>query len=241
MDEPEFQNYLTLLTGLLRLGAKQREKIAAEMQDHLQQRTGELLTEGLSREEAVSKALADFGDAAGLASELTRFAKLRRRRLIMRLSSIVVVAAVTATLVAAACLAYAKDSQTAPPAKAPALATYIIKGTVESVEIVESVTECRSTSLSATAWEGQVASITMEDDKIRVTMATVVRPDGTAETEFLLVKVIPLARPKITHKLGQTAVTSVEADGKEYRFEVTAARVKPNGAEADHKDRQSGK
>lgn len=239
MDEPEFQNYLALLTGLLRLSGKQREKIAAEMQDHLEQRTEELLTEGLSREEAVSKALADFGDATGLASELTRVAELRRRRLIMRLSSIVVVAAVTATLVAAACLAYAKDSQTPLPAKVPALAAYTIKGNVSRVDGQSK--QHRLAAPRITAWEGQVASITMEDDKIRVTMATVVRPGGTAETEFRLVKVLPLASPKITHKLGQTAVISVEADGKEYRFEVTATRVEPDDVKADHKDRQSGK
>ncbi len=147
----------------------------------------------------------------------------------MRLSSIVVIAAMTATLVAVACFAYTKDRQTTPSVEAPVLAKYIIKGTVSSVE---RASEHRLATLSATAWEGQVANVAAEDDNVRVTMETVVRPDGKAETEFRLVKVLSLARPRILQKVGQKALVTIDANGKKYQFEVSVAR-----AESDHKDR----
>ena len=140
----------------------------------------------------------------------------------MRLSSIVVVAAVTAALVVVACFAYAKDRQTAPSAEAPARTKYIVKGTVSSVG---SASEHRLAALNATAWEGQVANVGAEDDNLRVTMETVVRPDGKAETEFRLVRVLPLARPRILQKVGQKAVVTMDVDGKKHRFEVSVARA----------------
>src|SRR6202008_3010532 len=66
MSDHEFNNYLTLLAGLLRLGDKQRRAIAEELRTHLEDRVEELLARGVSRDEAVQRALAEFGDAAGL-------------------------------------------------------------------------------------------------------------------------------------------------------------------------------
>ncbi|HZN36792.1 MAG TPA: permease prefix domain 1-containing protein, partial [Pirellulaceae bacterium] len=66
MSDREFNNYLTLLAGLLRLGEKQRQAIAEELRSHLEDRLEELLASGMTREEAIRRALAEFGDAAGL-------------------------------------------------------------------------------------------------------------------------------------------------------------------------------
>ena len=73
MSDHEFNNYLTLLAGLLRLGEKQRQAIAEELRTHLEDRLEELLARGLSRDEAIRQALSEFGDAAGLAASLRPF------------------------------------------------------------------------------------------------------------------------------------------------------------------------
>lgn len=80
MSEREFETYLTLLCRLLRLDAAQREVIARELRDHLEERLAELKARGVDREEAVRSALDEFGDAAGLAAEFSLIARNVRRR-----------------------------------------------------------------------------------------------------------------------------------------------------------------
>ena len=84
MSEQEFELYLELLGRLMRLSPQQREAVAYELRDHLEERFAELLAQGLPRREAVVQALAEFGEAHLLAQEFSRLAQERRRRLIMR-------------------------------------------------------------------------------------------------------------------------------------------------------------
>ncbi len=81
MSEHEFDNYLKLLSGILKLSRHQAAEIAGELRAHLEERMADLMAEGKSREEAIALALEEFGDAAGLA---TGFVKLHRYNVVDR-------------------------------------------------------------------------------------------------------------------------------------------------------------
>jgi hypothetical protein len=98
MSDQEFDNYLALLSHLLRLDSRQEKAIAGELRAHLEDRLEELLARGVPRQEAVRQALAEFGDAAGLAAEFVSLSRNRRRRWLMRITT----ASVAATLLVAA-------------------------------------------------------------------------------------------------------------------------------------------
>jgi len=102
MPENEFELYLSLLSRFLRLNPAQRDGIADELRDHLEQRLDELSARGLSREQAIRSALEEFGDAAELAQHFTRAAHVRRRRIIMRYTYGTAAALAAGILVAAA-------------------------------------------------------------------------------------------------------------------------------------------
>lgn len=95
MSPREFRDYLTLLGRLLRLRASQREAIAEELRGHLEERLAALAAQGVEPQEAISTALAEFGDAAALAAEFSAISKAQKRRWIMRAT----VGSVCATLV----------------------------------------------------------------------------------------------------------------------------------------------
>ncbi len=84
MPEEDFELFLSLLSQLLRLDSRQKSAIADELRDHLEERLGDLEEQGVPRKEAVRKALEEFGDAAGLASQFTSLSHHRRRRILMR-------------------------------------------------------------------------------------------------------------------------------------------------------------
>lgn len=84
MPENEFELYLALLAKTLRLNDKQREAIARELRDHLEQRLAELTEAGYPRYEAIKLALDEFGDASALATDLTRPRQHLQRRRIMQ-------------------------------------------------------------------------------------------------------------------------------------------------------------
>jgi RND family efflux transporter MFP subunit len=86
MSEQEFELYLKLLSRCLGLTPGQREQIADELRDHLEQRLAELEQAGVARDKAVVQALDEFGDAAVLAANFAAIARLKRRKLLMRLS-----------------------------------------------------------------------------------------------------------------------------------------------------------
>jgi hypothetical protein len=84
MPEREFELYLSVLSRLLRLSPQQKDSIADELRDHLEERFEDLVRSGISRDDAIRQALDEFGDAAGLAVDFTAVSKKRVRRLIMR-------------------------------------------------------------------------------------------------------------------------------------------------------------
>lgn len=84
MSESEFELYLQLLGKFLRLRPGQRVEIADELRDHLEARLEELSRSGLSRADAVRRALDEFGDAACLADHFSQLARERKRRFLMR-------------------------------------------------------------------------------------------------------------------------------------------------------------
>ena len=86
MSHQEFENYLALLTRLLKVPASQREQLAEELRAHLEDRLDELLARGMTKEQAVPLAIGEFGDAAVLAADLASIAQRKRRRLIMKMS-----------------------------------------------------------------------------------------------------------------------------------------------------------
>lgn len=86
MSQQEFENYLALLTRLLKVAPQQREQLAEEFRAHLEDRLDELIAGGMQREKAVHQAIGEFGDAAILVAELAQIAQRRRRRLVMRMS-----------------------------------------------------------------------------------------------------------------------------------------------------------
>jgi hypothetical protein len=98
MSHQEFENYLALLTKLLRISPRQRDRVAAEFRAHMEDRLDELLARGLPRDEAIRTALEEFGDAAGLAAEFASISRNQRRRWLMSITT----ASVAAVLLLAA-------------------------------------------------------------------------------------------------------------------------------------------
>ncbi len=111
MSDREFENYLMLLAGLLRLSGKQREAIASELRSHLEDRLEELMAGGVSREEAVKQALAEFGDAAGLAGQFVEISWNRKRRWLVRLMTF---SAAATLLIAASLIVFWPGRNAAP-------------------------------------------------------------------------------------------------------------------------------
>ncbi len=78
----------------------------------MEQRVEELMgkDKGLSREDAVTSALEEFGDASSLACEFSKIARMKRRRSIMRRTlEIAAVIVLSVSVTATACIALMKD------------------------------------------------------------------------------------------------------------------------------------
>src|SRR5437763_16921227 len=118
MSDHEFDNYLTLLSRLLRLSGKQRDQISDELRAHLEDRLEELKARGVSHEAAVRQALEEFGDAAGLAGQFVAISRNRKRRWLVRLTTF----SVAATLLLAAGIAIFWPGRNAAPGVASAVA-----------------------------------------------------------------------------------------------------------------------
>lgn len=84
MGDQEFERYLALLAGMLKLSRRQKESIASELRDHLEERLAELKESGVDDDQAVREALEEFGDIASLANEFAGIQGSLRRRSIMR-------------------------------------------------------------------------------------------------------------------------------------------------------------
>lgn len=98
MSNKEFENYVALIGKLLQLTRAQRELIAGELQDHLQMRVADLESEGMARQDAITKALEEFGDAAVMAKNFQTVLNLKRRRWMMRFATVSMAAAFLATI-----------------------------------------------------------------------------------------------------------------------------------------------
>jgi len=118
MSDREFENYLTLLASLLRLDPQQRGAVADELRSHMEDRLDELMARGVSRDEAVKQALAEFGDAAGLAGQFLAIQRNRKRRWLMRVTTF----SVAATILVAAGIAIFWPGRNAAPGPAAAIA-----------------------------------------------------------------------------------------------------------------------
>ena len=84
MSNQEFENYLALIGKLLQLSHKQRDQIAGELRDHLQMRVADLESEGVEKQEAIKRALEEFGDAAVMAKNFQSVINHKKRRWMMR-------------------------------------------------------------------------------------------------------------------------------------------------------------
>src|SRR3954454_10039566 len=118
MSDREFENYLTLLASLLRLDPKQRREIGDELRSHLEDRLDELMARGVSRADAVKQALAEFGDAAGLAGQFLAVQRNRKRRWLMRVTTF----SIAATVLIATGIAIFWPGRNAAPGPAAAIA-----------------------------------------------------------------------------------------------------------------------
>ncbi|MEM9419384.1 MAG: permease prefix domain 1-containing protein [Planctomycetota bacterium] len=86
MSEREFEAYLNLLARTLKLSKAQRDRIAGELRDHLEERMAELVDEGVDREDAILQALDEFGDANVLARNLTNHQKRKTMKQLVRIA-----------------------------------------------------------------------------------------------------------------------------------------------------------
>ncbi len=96
MSELQFESYLRLLGRFLRLTPGQQAAIADELRDHLDARLDDLARAGVARDDAIRRALDEFGDAAQLADHFSRITRDRKKRLVMRCTLGTVVAAAAA-------------------------------------------------------------------------------------------------------------------------------------------------
>lgn len=77
MNDRDFEQYMSDLSRLLRLGRAQRAEIHREIEAHVADALADLAARGVPRQEALRQVLDDFGDAAELAA---RFSQLGRKR-----------------------------------------------------------------------------------------------------------------------------------------------------------------
>lgn len=88
MTNREFENYLALVSRLLRLKRGQCEQIANELRDHLELRVAELIQAGTDSDEATRRALEEFGDAASVAGQFQFITQSYQKRWMMRFATL---------------------------------------------------------------------------------------------------------------------------------------------------------
>jgi hypothetical protein len=72
MSEQQFEQYLADLADHLDLSPYDRQRIRAELRAHLEDHLDALVCQGLPHEQAVQRALAEFGEVRGLGERFTR-------------------------------------------------------------------------------------------------------------------------------------------------------------------------
>ena len=98
MSDQEFKNYVALISKLLHLKQGQQESIGGELKDHLQTRVADLIDDGVPEEAAFQQALEEFGDAAAMARNFQSVLDLKRRRWMMRFTTLAVAGAFLAAI-----------------------------------------------------------------------------------------------------------------------------------------------
>lgn len=94
MSKEDFDRFLALLGGFLKLDKKQRLMISDELRDHLEMRVEALVGAGVDEANAQQQALEEFGDAAGVAARFAFLSRMRTRRRIMKIASISMLVAI---------------------------------------------------------------------------------------------------------------------------------------------------
>ncbi|MEM6394060.1 MAG: permease prefix domain 1-containing protein [Planctomycetota bacterium] len=129
MPEAEFETYLAAMAKLLRLSPGQRDAIAGELRDHLESRLAELRELGVERDEAVRRALDEFGDMAVLSDDLARPQRDLKRRRLMQTSFATAALAAIAVLITTSLL----------PSSNPASVPPVAAGGAETAEERQSI------------------------------------------------------------------------------------------------------
>ena len=84
MSNEELEVYVALVAKFMQLSPEQRDLISGELQDHLQMRVEDLIHEGVSKSDAISQAVEEFGDAVVMAKNFQTVHNLKKRRWMMR-------------------------------------------------------------------------------------------------------------------------------------------------------------
>ncbi len=88
MSRDEFDNYLKLVAKLLRCNSDQQQQLCDELRDHLELRKADLMAEGLGEQQAIGRALDEFGDVALMADNFRKISQLKRKRWMMKLTTV---------------------------------------------------------------------------------------------------------------------------------------------------------
>lgn len=83
---PDIGNYLDRLGTRLRIGEPRRSEVLIEIEDHVRDRTRDLMVNGLAERDALAKAIGELPEPAVLAARLTAAIKLPQRRRIMNMA-----------------------------------------------------------------------------------------------------------------------------------------------------------
>ena len=102
MSNEELEIYVALVAKFMRLSPEERDLISGELQDHLQLRVEDLIHDGVSRSDAISQAVHEFGDAAVMAKNFQTVHNLKRRRWMMRFMTFSIVGSFLITILAIA-------------------------------------------------------------------------------------------------------------------------------------------
>ena len=86
LTDQDIERYVSLVCGLMRLRGKQRAELSLELRDHLTLAMEQLEQKGVDHDDAVRRALEEFGDAQALAASLAAVAYYRKKRWMMRVT-----------------------------------------------------------------------------------------------------------------------------------------------------------
>ena len=80
MSKRDFDARLQVLCRLLKLDSQQAAAVSRDLREQLDRRVEEIVRTGKPRSDAIDQAIEEFGDAAGMAADLTRVSQRLIRR-----------------------------------------------------------------------------------------------------------------------------------------------------------------